>query len=126
MQHFMAVAEEKQFTRAAQRVNIVQSALSTSIRLLETELDAQLFVRSTRQVRLTIAGGVFLDKARAALDAVRDARDAAADVRGLKRGTLSIGTYRYCADPSRLSGSPIAHSAVSCAASGGRRSAIAG
>jgi DNA-binding transcriptional LysR family regulator len=94
LQHFMAVAEEKQFTRAAQRVNIVQSALSTSIRLLETELDAQLFVRSTRQVRLTIAGGVFLDKARAALDAVRDARDAVADVRGLKRGTLSIGTVQ--------------------------------
>jgi DNA-binding transcriptional LysR family regulator len=92
--HFVAVAEEKQFTRAAQRMNIVQSALSTSIRLLEAELDAKLFVRSTRQVRLTTAGHVFLDKARAALDAVHDARDAVAAVRGLERGTLSIGTVQ--------------------------------
>jgi DNA-binding transcriptional LysR family regulator len=94
LQHFVAVAEEKQFTRAAQRMNIVQSALSTSIRLLEAELEAKLFVRSTRQVRLTTAGGVFLGKARAALDAVRDARDAVAAVQGLSRGTLSIGTVQ--------------------------------
>lgn len=94
LQHFMAVAEEEHFTRAAQRVNIVQSALSTSIRLLEAELEAKLFVRSTRQVRLTVAGRVFLEKVRAALDAVREAREAVAALRGLKRGTLSIGTVQ--------------------------------
>lgn len=94
LQHFVAVAEEQHFTRAAQRVNIVQSALSTSIRQLEAELDAKLFVRSTRQVRLTSAGRVFLDKARAALAAIRDARDAVAAVQGLKRGMLSIGTVQ--------------------------------
>jgi DNA-binding transcriptional LysR family regulator len=94
LQHFVAVAEEQHFTRAAQRVNIVQSALSSSIRALEEELDAKLFVRSTRQVRLTAAGRVFLDKARVALEAVRDARNSVAALQGLKRGTLSIGTVQ--------------------------------
>jgi DNA-binding transcriptional LysR family regulator len=91
LQHFVAVAEEKHFTRAARRVNIVQSALSASVRSLEQELGASLFARSTRQVRLTAAGEAFLEKALAALDAVRDARDVVASVQGLKRGSLSIG-----------------------------------
>ncbi|TCL71101.1 DNA-binding transcriptional LysR family regulator [Rhizobium sp. BK251] len=94
LQHFVAVAEEQHFTRAAQRVNVVQSALSSSIRALEEELDAKLFVRNTRQVRLTSVGRVFLDKARIALDAVRDAREAVTAVQGLSRGLLSIGTVQ--------------------------------
>lgn len=94
LQHFVAVAEEQHFTRAARRVSIVQSALSTSIRMLEAELDVRLFVRSTRQVRLTGAGRVFLEKARLALDAVREARGAVAAIKGLERGTLSIGTVQ--------------------------------
>ena len=94
LQHFVAVAEENHFTRAAQRVNIVQSALSASIRALEQEFGAQLFIRSTRQVRLTAAGRVFLDKARVALAAVREARDAMVAIKGLNQGTLSIGTVQ--------------------------------
>jgi DNA-binding transcriptional LysR family regulator len=94
LKHFVAVAEEKNFTKAAQRMNIVQSALSNSIRLLEEELDAKLFVRSTRQVRLTDAGQMLLDKARIALESIQDARDAVAAVRKLERGKLSIGTVQ--------------------------------
>jgi DNA-binding transcriptional LysR family regulator len=94
LQHMVALAEEQHFTRAARRVNIVQSALSTSIRQLEVELEAQLFVRNTRQVRLTAAGEVFLSKARVALAAIADAREAVAAVQGLRRGTLSIGTLQ--------------------------------
>ena len=60
LQHFIAVAEELNFTRAAERVHIVQSALSTSIRSLEEELRVRLFVRSTKQVQLTPAGRAFL------------------------------------------------------------------
>ena len=94
LQHFVAVAESGHFTRAAQRVHIVQSALSSSIRALEAELGTRLFVRSTRQVRLTAAGRVLLEKARAALDAVGDARAAVSALGTLARGTLSIGTVQ--------------------------------
>ncbi|WP_239003055.1 LysR family transcriptional regulator [Rhodovastum atsumiense] len=94
LQHFLAVAEAQHFTRAAQRVNIVQSALSASIRALEQELDAKLFVRSTRSVRLTPAGQAFLEQARVALEAVEQARLAVAAVKGLQRGTLGIGTVQ--------------------------------
>ncbi|MDQ0391595.1 LysR substrate-binding domain-containing protein [Labrys monachus] len=91
LQHFVAVAEELHFTRASQRINIVQSALSSSIRALEDELEAKLFVRTTRQVRLTAAGQVFLEKAQAVIEAAREAREAVGEVTGLRRGTLSIG-----------------------------------
>ncbi|MEF2070403.1 LysR substrate-binding domain-containing protein [Consotaella aegiceratis] len=94
LQHFVAVAEEQHFTRAAQRVNIVQSALSSSVRALEQELGAKLFVRTTRRVRVTAAGQIFLEKARIALDAVRDAQEAVSAFNGMKRGTLSIGTVQ--------------------------------
>lgn len=94
LQHFVAVAEESHFTRAARRVNIVQSALSASIRSLEEELGAKLLLRSTRQVQMTAAGRVFLEKARRALELVREAREAVADLEGLRRGTLGIGTVQ--------------------------------
>lgn len=91
LRHFIAAAEEQHFSRAAKRANVVQSALSTSIRALEEELGAQLFVRTTRQVRLTEAGRVLLDRARIVLDAARDAREAVARVAGLEQGTLHLG-----------------------------------
>lgn len=91
LRHFVAAAEEQHFSRAARRTNVVQSALSTSIRSLEEELGAQLFVRTTRQVRLTEAGRVLLDRARVVLDAAREAREAVARVAGLEQGTLHLG-----------------------------------
>lgn len=89
--HFVAVAEERHFTRAAQRLHIVQSGLSASIRGLERELGTRLFTRSTRQVTLTDAGRVLLTEARRVLAAAETARDAVAAVRGLLRGRLRIG-----------------------------------
>jgi DNA-binding transcriptional LysR family regulator len=92
LEHFLAVAEEQHFTRAARRVNIVQSGLSASIRALEEELGAALFIRSTRKVDLTAAGRVLFEEARRVLAAARGARDAVAAVQGLARGRLAIGT----------------------------------
>jgi DNA-binding transcriptional LysR family regulator len=92
--HFVAVAEEESFTRAAQRTNIVQSALSTSIRLLEEELGAKLFTRNTRYVRLTAGGQAFLEKAYIALQALKQGREAIADITSLRRGKLALGTVQ--------------------------------
>jgi DNA-binding transcriptional LysR family regulator len=92
--HFLAVADQRHFTRAATRVHLTQSSLSSSIRALEHELGGDLFVRSTRQVELTEAGRALLGPARRAVDAAEDARDAVAAVRGLVRGRLAIGAIQ--------------------------------
>jgi DNA-binding transcriptional LysR family regulator len=94
LEHFVAAAEERHFTRAAQRLHIVQSGLSASIRALERELDAPLFVRSTRRVELTQAGHALLPEARRTLAAAQAATAAVADVQGLLRGTLAVGTMQ--------------------------------
>ncbi|MDV9197277.1 LysR family transcriptional regulator, partial [Streptomyces sp. Wh19] len=69
MRYVVAVAELGSFTRAAKRCLVVQSALSHQIARLEKELGARLFDRTSRRVRLTAAGEVFLPEARQALDA---------------------------------------------------------
>lgn len=94
LSHFLAVAEERHFTRAAARVHLTQSSLSSSVRALERELDSDLFVRSTRQVELTEAGRALLPAARRTVVAAEDARDAVAAVRGLVRGHLAIGAIQ--------------------------------
>ena len=94
LEHFVAAAEERHFTRAARRLHIVQSGLSASIRSLERELGAPLFVRSTRRVELTQAGLALLPEARRTLAAAAAAGDAVAAVQGLLRGTLAVGTMQ--------------------------------
>ncbi|WP_406601951.1 LysR family transcriptional regulator [Lentzea kristufekii] len=94
LEHFLAVAEECHFTRAAHRLHIAQSGLSASIRALEVELGAPLFLRTTRQVELTQAGRALLPEARRALSSVSAAKDAVAAVQGLLRGTLSVGSLQ--------------------------------
>ena len=92
LEYFVAVAEERHFTRAARRAMVSQSGLSASIRALERELGAPLFVRSTRHVELTEVGRAVLADARRALAGAAAARDAAAAVQGLLRGTVVVGT----------------------------------
>ncbi|MEU8657193.1 LysR family transcriptional regulator [Actinoplanes philippinensis] len=91
LEYFVAVAEERHFTRAAQRMRVAQSGLSASIRALERELDADLFIRHTRRVELTDAGRALLTEAHRTLASAAAARDAVAAVRGLLRGSLAIG-----------------------------------
>ncbi|MBS0267899.1 MAG: LysR family transcriptional regulator [Proteobacteria bacterium] len=92
LEHFVAAAEEQHFTRAARRMNIVQSGLSASIRALEQEMGAPLFVRTTRRVELTVAGRVLYEKALQIIAGAQEARRAVAAINGLQRGSLSIGT----------------------------------
>ncbi|MHA6764100.1 LysR family transcriptional regulator [Streptacidiphilus sp. PAMC 29251] len=94
LEYFVAVAEECHFTRAARRLQVAQSGLSASIRSLERELGAALFLRSTRSVELTAAGQALLVEARRALSATDAAKDAVAAVQGLLRGSLSIGSLQ--------------------------------
>jgi DNA-binding transcriptional LysR family regulator len=91
LEHFLAVADEQSFTRAAGRVHLVQSALSVSIRSLERELGARLFDRTTHHVQLTDAGQALLGEARRTLAAADAARDAVAGVVGGMRGSVRIG-----------------------------------
>jgi DNA-binding transcriptional LysR family regulator len=102
LEHFIAVAEELSFTRAAARVNIVQSGLSMSIRALETELGTPLFLREGRAVRLSPAGEALLPEARRVLSALRDAREVIDEARGVLRGPLGIGFAQAYESPSPL------------------------
>ena len=92
LEHFVAVAEEGHFNRAAARCHIVRSGLSASIRSLEKELGASLFVRTTHEVRLTDAGVALLTEARHTLAAADAAREAVSGVANLMRGTLTLAT----------------------------------
>ncbi|WP_460305007.1 LysR family transcriptional regulator [Actinocorallia aurea] len=94
--YFVAVAEERNFTRAAQRLRISQSGVSAQIRRLERELGAELFDRTSRSVALTPAGKAALEPARAALNAAGDVTRAVDDVRGLVRGSLTVGMVIGC------------------------------
>ena len=96
LEYFVAVAEEANFTRAADRVHITQSGVSAQIRQFERELGADLFDRSARMVRLTSAGAAALPHARAALAAAQAIRTACDEVNGLVRGKLRIGMVTGC------------------------------
>ncbi|MFD9903091.1 LysR family transcriptional regulator [Streptomyces sp. NPDC059063] len=91
LEYFVAVVEEKSFTRAADRLHVAQPGVSTQIRQLERELKQRLLDRSGRTVRLTEVGAAVLPHARAALDAVAGVRQAVDEHTGLLRGRVSVG-----------------------------------
>lgn len=91
LRYFIAVAEERSFSRAARRLHISQPPLSTQIMMLETELQTRLFDRSNRGVSLTAAGSVFYDEIRTMLVRLEHARTRARHAGQGHVGTLSIG-----------------------------------
>lgn len=96
LEYLVAVAEEQNFTRAAERVHISQSGVSAQIRQLERELGAELFDRSARTVTLTVAGKAALEHARAALAAADAVGQAVGEVTDLIRGRLTVGMVTGC------------------------------
>src|SRR3979490_2921379 len=96
LESFVAVAEEQNFPRAAERVHISQSGVSAQIRQLERELGAELFDRSTRAGTLTVAGKAALEHARAALAAAGAISQAVGEVTDLIRGRVTVGMVIGC------------------------------
>lgn len=97
LRYFLAVAETRNFTRAAGQCFVAQSALSEQIARLETEVGAPLFARTSRAVRLTEAGEVLVPMARRILADVELARAQLEALNGLQRGRLRLGLIQTSA-----------------------------
>ena len=91
LRYFVTVIGEGTFTRAAERLYITQPSLSEQIRKLETEVGCPLFERLGRRLALTDAGEALRPHAERVLFEVEQARMRIQEVRGLRRGRLSIG-----------------------------------
>jgi DNA-binding transcriptional LysR family regulator len=91
LRYFVAIAEERSFTRASERLWVAQPGLSAQIRRLESELGVQLFERHTRGVDLTDAGELFLERARTALAAADAARSTGHDLEHGLVGSVRLG-----------------------------------
>jgi DNA-binding transcriptional LysR family regulator len=91
LRYFVAVAETRHFTHAADNVGITQPSLSKQIHVLEAELGAPLFERLRGGVRLTAAGEVLLPLARRILTDVEAARREVQELVGVRRGRLRLG-----------------------------------
>jgi DNA-binding transcriptional LysR family regulator len=95
LRYFLAVADELNFTRAADRLGIAQPALSAQIRQLEAQLGVRLLERTTRSVRLTDAGRAVRDRGPAALAALEEVWEAAR-----RAGRGEAGRLRIAYSPS--------------------------
>lgn len=91
LQYFIVVAEEENFHRAAERLNIAQSALSRRIQDLETDLGVKLFDRTGRSIRLNAAGRLLLENARRIATDIERVRADVAKVANGAIGTLALG-----------------------------------
>ena len=97
LEHFLAVVDERTFTRAAERVCRSQPAVSQSIKRLEDEIGCPLFARDVHEVSLTEAGHVLLDHARRIVNLRDDAMRQLAELKTLKAGRLSIAAHESAA-----------------------------
>ena len=91
LRYFVAVARDRSFTRAAQRLRIAQPPLSRQIQQLEDELGVALIERGTRPARLTEVGRLFYEQAVQVLDRVEEMQAMVRRVQQAKRNLFSIG-----------------------------------
>lgn len=92
LQYVVQLANEKNFSRAAEKLHIAQPSLSQQIAKLEKELGIQLFQRNTSSVDLTYAGSIFAKRAQKILDMVAQLQNEMDDISQMRKGRLMIGS----------------------------------
>jgi DNA-binding transcriptional LysR family regulator len=93
LQYFLAAVEHGSFSAAADALHMAQPSLSDQVRRLESELGVDLFTRVGRGLVLTEAGHTFRPHAEEVVAAVEEAREAVAEVREVRGGTVSLGMF---------------------------------
>ncbi|NBD27935.1 LysR family transcriptional regulator [Paenibacillus glycinis] len=96
LKYFLAIAEERQITRAAKLLHMEQPPLSRQLMLMEEELGAKLFVRGRKQLTLTAAGELLRSKAESLLAQLDETMLEVRELEEGVRGTLSIGAVVSC------------------------------
>jgi DNA-binding transcriptional LysR family regulator len=91
LRYFVEVARQRGFTRASETLHVTQPAISKSVRALEEELGTPLLLRERRQVKLTEAGRIVLERAQGVLDSLRVIEEEVVELAALRRGRLRIG-----------------------------------
>jgi LysR family transcriptional activator of glutamate synthase operon len=91
LRYLVALADERHFTRAAEREHIAQPALSQQIRRLEDEVGIALVERTTRRVAMTEAGELLVGRARRILSELNAAESEMQGLRGIQTGHVSVG-----------------------------------
>ena len=95
LQYMLKVAEEKSFSKAAQKLYIAQPSLSQYIQKLELQLGVQLFDRSTNPLRLTYAGELYAETAKNILNLKDQLSNQMEDISNFKKGRLTIGLSAF-------------------------------
>jgi DNA-binding transcriptional LysR family regulator len=95
LQYMLMVAEEKSFSKAAQKLYIAQPSLSQYIQKVEQQMGVQLFDRSSSPLNLTFAGELYVETAKRILDLKDQLSQQIEDIANLKKGRLSIGLSSF-------------------------------
>ncbi len=95
LEYIIALADERSFSKASQKLLISQPALSQFVKNLETELKIQLFDRSTTPIKLTYAGELYVNSARKIQNILTELDNELTDLTLLNKGKLTIGTIPF-------------------------------
>lgn len=95
MRYIMEIAQDRSFSKAAERLYMTQPALSIAVKRVENTLGAEIFDRSRHPLELTEAGQVYLDAARRIRDLEHELAAQVEDLRNLQTGTLHLGGTHY-------------------------------